>query len=65
MIFFDYTYPKMIVADKGKHIREKNNTYVDDEGNTIKVEPKYSTTYFVPDDFTEKDMNELYVEENI
>ena len=36
MILFDYTVPKMIVADKGKHIREKKDVYVaeytDEEG---------------------------------
>ena len=27
MQFFDYTEPKMIVADRGKKIRNKNDTY--------------------------------------
>ena len=70
MILFDYTQPKMIVADKGKHIRSIDDVYVaeyvDEEGNTIPEHfPHYSTTIFVPDNFTEQQMNELYVEEDI
>lgn len=70
MIFFNYTKPKMIVADEGKHIRSKDDVYVpehkDDEGNVVPEHiPYYSTTIFVPDSFTEKEMNELYVEEDI
>ena len=68
MILFDYTKPKMIVADKGKHIREVNDVYVaehkDENGNIVPEHtPYYSTTIFVPDNFTEEQMNELYVEE--
>jgi hypothetical protein len=70
MFLFDYTKPKMIVADKGKHIRQVDDVYVaeytDEEGNIVPEHfPYYSTTIFVPDDFTEEQMNELYVEENI
>lgn len=70
MTLFDYTKPKMIVADKDKHIRSVNDVYVaehtDEEGNLIpEYIPYYTTTIFVPDDFTEEQMNELYVEEDI
>ena len=70
MILFDYTKPKMIVAEKGKYIREKQDVYkeayIDEYGNEIPEHfPYYTTTIFVPDIFTEKEMNELYVEENI
>ena len=70
MILFSYTKPKMIVADEGKHIRDKQDVYVpahrDEEGNLVPEHfPHYSTTIFVPDDFTEEQMNELYVEETI
>ena len=63
-----WTKPKMIVADEGKHIRDKKDIYVpehkDEEGNLIPEHfPHYSTTIFVPDNFTEEQMNELYVEE--
>lgn len=70
MKFFNYTKPKMIVADEGKHIRSIDDVYVpehiDEEGNLIPEHfPHYSTTIFVPNVFTEEMMNELYVEENI
>lgn len=70
MTLFDYTKPKMIVADKGKHIRSIDDVYVaeyiDEEGNVIPEHfPYYATTIFVPDNFTEEQMNELYVEEDI
>jgi hypothetical protein len=70
MILFDYTKPKMIVAEKGKHIRGINDVYVaehkDEEGNIVpEYIPQYATTIFVPDSFTEEQMNELYVEEEI
>ena len=70
MILFDYTKPKMIVAEKGKHIREINDIYVaehtDEEGNLVpEHQPYYATTIFVPDSFTEEQMNELYVEEEL
>lgn len=70
MILFDYTKPKMIVAEKGKHIREKNDVYIpehtDADGNLIEEHiPYYATTIFVPDTFDENEMNELYIEEDI
>lgn len=70
MKLFTYTRPKMIVADEGKQIREKDDVYVpeytDEDGNVIPEHfPYYATTIFVPDQFTEEQMNELYVEEKI
>lgn len=70
MVYFDWTQPKMIVADKGKHIRGVNDVYVpehtDEEGNTVEEHfPYYTTVIFVPDSYTEAQMNEDYVEENI
>lgn len=70
MKLFSYTRPKMIVADEGKQIREINDIYVaehtDEEGNIVPEHfPYYATTIFVPDSFTEEQMNELYVEEEV
>ena len=70
MTLFDYTKPKMIVADKEKQIRSADDVYVaeyvDEEGNVVPEHtPYYSTTIFVPDSFTEEQMNELYIEETI
>lgn len=61
MKFFNYTKPKMIVADEGKQIRAKNDVYYKNE--EIEHFPHYATTIFVPNTFTEEQMNELYVEE--
>ena len=33
MIFFNYTKPKMIVADEGKHIRAINDVYTPETRN--------------------------------
>lgn len=66
-----WTKPKMIVSSEGKMIRSKNDIYIpakyDEQGNMIEPEhiSYYTTTIFVPDSFTEEQMNELYVEEEI
>lgn len=66
-----WTKPKMIVSSEGKIIRSKNDIYIpakyDEQGNMIEPEhiPYYSTTIFVPDKITEKEMNELYIEEDV
>ena len=70
MQLIKHTKPKMIISDEGKWIRDKQDVYVpehyDEEGNLIPEHfPHYSTTIFVPDNFTEEQMNELYVEETI
>lgn len=63
MLFFNYTNPKMIVAEEGKQIRGKQDVYYKNEEE--EHFPYYATTIFVPDNFTEEEMNELYVEEDI
>lgn len=68
MQFFSYTKPKMIVSDEGKYIRGINDVYVpehiDNEGNVVPEHiPYYTTTIFVPESYTEKEMYEDYVEE--
>lgn len=70
MFLLKHTKPKMIVADEGKHIREVKDVYIpehtDEEGNVIEEHfPYYTTVIFVPDSYTEAQMNEDYVEENI
>ena len=70
MKLFSYTKPKMIVADEGKQIRAVNDIYepehIDEEGNVVPEHfPHYATTIFVPDTFTEEQMNELYIEEEM
>ena len=71
MQLINWTKPKMIISDEGKQIRDKKDVYVpehiDEQTGELIPEkiPYYSTTIFVPDDFTEEQMNELYVEETI
>ena len=70
MKLFSYTKPKMIVADEGKHIRDIKDVYVpayeDVDGNTIPEHIPYcATTIFVPDSFTEEQMCEQYIEEDM
>ena len=71
MQLIKHTKPKMIISDEGKWIRDVNDVYVaehiDEQTGELIPEkiPHYSTTIFVPDDFTEEQMNELYVEELI
>ena len=65
MTLFKYTKPNMIVADEGKHIRSVDDVYYIDEETGEEHIPHYSTVIFVPDNFTEEQMNELYVEEEI
>lgn len=68
MQFFNYTKPKMLIADEGKKIREINDTYeaehIDENGNTIEEhKPYYADVIFLPDSITEDDINKLYIEE--
>ena len=65
-----YGKKKILIADENKQIRDINDIYeeehYDEEGNLIPEHfPYYATTIFVPDTFTEEQMNELYVEEEI
>lgn len=65
-----HTKPKMIISKEGYHIRDKNDVYIekhiDENGEVIETyEPYYATVIFVPENFTEEMMNELYVEEEI
>ena len=71
MQLINWTKPKMIVSNEGKMIRSKNDIYspakYDEQGNLVEPEhkPYYCTTIFVPDNFTEEEMNELYIEEDV
>ena len=70
MELIPHTKPKMVISAEGKWIRSKDDVYkeayTDEEGNVIPEHfPYYATTIFVPDTFTEEQMHELYVEEEI
>lgn len=70
MVLLKHTQPNMIISEEGKHIRQVDDVYVeeytDENGNLVEEHyPYYSTVIFVPDNFTEEQMNELYIEEKI
>ncbi len=70
MFLLKHTKPKMVVSEEGKHIRGVNDVYVpehtDEEGNVVEEHfPYFTTVIFVPDSYTEEQMNEDYIEENI
>lgn len=70
MELIKHTTPKMIISEEGKKIRDKNDVYMaeyyDDNGNLIpEHQPYYTTVIFVPNDFTEDEMNNLYMEEEV
>ena len=58
-----------IVADEGKHIRDVNDVYqpayIDENGNEVPEHfPYYTKTLYIPSNFTEEMMHQLYVEED-
>lgn len=70
MQFFDYSKPKLLIADKGKMLRSKNDIYVpakyDEQGNIIEPEhlPYYASVIFLGEQITTLEQcKELYVEE--
>ena len=70
MQFFYYTEPKMIIADRGKKIRNKNDTYkkeyIDEYGMKVNEHiPYYTTTIFVSENFKKEDMDKIYIEEEV
>ena len=65
----NYTNPKMLITDEGKHIREINDVYVpehtDEEGSIVpEYIPYYSDVIFVPQNADIEEISELYVEED-
>ena len=65
MKLITYTNPKMIIADEGKKIRAKDDTWYIEDETGVEHSPKYSTVIFVPKSFTEAQMNAFYIEEDI
>lgn len=65
----DQFWVSFSITDKNGTITENDiheAEHYDDEGNLIPEHiPYYSTVIFVPDNFTEDEMNNLYVEEEV
>lgn len=64
MQVINWTKPKMLISDKGKHIRSIDDVPREDE-NGNKIEPYYTSVIFLADNFDDSKLNELYVEEEI
>lgn len=64
MQVINWTKPKMLISDEGKHIRGIDDVPREDE-NGNKIEPYYTSVIFLADNFDESKLNELYVEEEI
>lgn len=71
MQVINWTKPKMLISDKGKHIRSIDDVYTpakyNEQGELIEPEhlPYYTSVIFLADNFDESKLNELYVEEEI
>lgn len=71
MKLINYTNPKVLIADEGKHFRDKNDVYheayIDEDGNKVEEHFPYYMTICFPGIQIEtlEDAEELYVEENI
>ena len=70
-MYFNWTKPKMIVAEQGKQIRDKNDVYTpatyNEDGSILEEEhrPYYTSVIFVAAQIdTLEKAQELYVEEN-
>ena len=59
-----YGAKKILIADTNKHIRSIDDVPREDE-NGNKIEPYYASVIFLADNFDERKLNELYVEEEI
>ena len=65
-----HTTPAMVIAGKGKKLRDKSDgykeAYIDEEGNEVEEHlPHYTDVVFIPNTLTEEQVKELYVEEEI
>lgn len=72
MQLISYTKPRVLIADKGKHMRDKNDIYTpakyDEDGKLIEEEhfPYYSTLIFPAEQLdTLEKCEEIYIEEEI
>ena len=65
-----HTTPAMVIAGRGKKLRDVNDVYkeayVDEEGIEHEEHlPHYTDVVFIPNSLTEEQVKELYVEEEI
>ena len=60
----NYGAKKILIADENKHIRSIDDVTREDENGNI-IEPYYTSSIFLADNFDDSKLNELYVEEDI
>ena len=72
MQLISYTKPRVLIADEGKHMRDKNDIYTpakyDEDGKLIEEEhfPYYSTLIFPAEQLdTLEKCKDIYIEEEI
>lgn len=56
---------KILKAAKGKQIREKTDAYVAKTETTSEHLPYYTDTIYLPLNFDEKTLDDIYVEEKV
>ena len=71
MKLINYTTPRILIADEGKHFRDKNDVYkeayIDENGNKIEEHFPYYMTMCFPGIQIQKleQAEEIYIEEDI
>ena len=71
MKLINYTNPRLLIAEEGKHFREKNDVYIeehiDDQGKKIEEHNPYYMTLCFPgvQIQTIEQAEEIYIEEDI
>ena len=60
-----YGSKKILIADENKQIRDINDVYVPATETEEEHKPYYASIIFLADNFEDRKLNELYVEEEI
>lgn len=71
MKLINYTNPRILIADEGKHFRDKNDVYkeayIDENGNQVEEHSPYYMTMCFPgiQIQTLEQAQEIYIEEDL
>ena len=63
MNFIEHTKPHLLIAEKGKKLRLKEDIYKEATEEQEEHVPYYSNLVFPADNLTEQQVREMYVEE--
>ena len=61
----NYGKTKILIADENKHIRDINDIYTPATKTEEEHIPYYASVIFLANNFDDKELNNLYVEEEI